>query len=173
MNRDALPLPFRSKHRPSVEAAAVGFDRVNEFLVNFAGFTPIQLHFVHEAIDRAGVRLIPVKADNLNWIEIKRLLDRYFNNEPGYPKPCGSPLCRDTKFADCIQCQTWSACEERHERAWLLYVTLCDESPRTNTSIQGTRIPGTEEELAAEFARLLDVPIDSIVNDAAHLQNAI
>ncbi len=165
MIRKALPSQFRSRHRPSVEAAAVAFDRVNEFLVNFAGFTPIQLHFVHEAIDRAGVRLMPVDTDHLNWIEIKRLLDRYYGDEPGYPRPCGSPQCRDGKFADCSMCQEWSACEERHERAWKLYVTIREESATPHPSTCVSRIPGTAEELAAEFSRLLEVPVESIVKD--------
>ena len=174
------PPPFQSRHRPAEESDADAFDRVNDFLRDFAGFTSIQLHFVHEAIERAGLELVsphsaercatpdtgttplPAGASRINWIEIHARIRHYYDDEPGYPQPCEN--CQDG--CECPQCQAWSECDSRYDRAWKLYHIVHEPWIDTQVPVKVKNIPQTDEELAAEFSRLLQVPLESITEDA-------
>ena len=161
------PPPFQSRHRPAEESDADAFDRVNDFLRDFAGFTSIQLHFVHEAIERAGLELATPKPDvQINWIEIHRLIRRYYDDEPGYPEPCESAECKNSALDTCPQCQAWSDCDSRYDRAWKLYHIVHEPWSDTTVPVNVDNIPQTDERLAIEFAQLLQVPLETITEDA-------
>lgn len=143
---------YVSPHRPVAARDRIAFDRVNDFLRDFASFDCAQIHFVHEAIRRFGQQLSPVIRPD--WDEIRRRICLYYDQDPECQEPVMNSSRRCAQFCGCCECRVFDEIEERYDRAWRLYHFL--HEPWIDREFPMPKdLPQSAEEIVAEFAFLL------------------
>ena len=162
------PVPAADLER-RIAAEIECFDWLNTTLRDRHDFNALQINAVQEAMAYAGLELSFNSAvdsePHLNWTEIKRRISLYYDADPACDERFAEAECQCKGGDECLLCLAWGDTDARYDRALKLVHNHHESQFPGHGCLQLADAPETAVELAAEFCRLLNVPLRTIIEN--------